>query len=79
MHRYLTADLRPVQHCPCQDLTTSGQGPLWGWLLVGAVAAGRGSVRVFEGLLVRVLLTLVIGFNYVGGLCFLPVAMVLAL
>jgi len=55
------------------------EGPLWGWLLVGAVAAGRGSVRVFEGLLVRVLLTLVIGFNYVGGLCFLPVAMVLAL
>ena len=42
---------------------TSGQGPLWGWLLVGAVAAGRGSVRVFEGLLVRVLLTLVTGFE----------------
>ena len=58
---------------------TSGQGPLWGWLLVGAVAAGRGSVRVFEGLLVRVLLTLVTGFDCVGGLCFLPVAMVLAL
>ena len=53
------------------------EGPLWGWLLVGAVAAGRGSVRVFEGLLVRVLLTLVIGFDCVGGLCFLPVAMVL--
>ena len=55
------------------------EGPLWGWLLVGAVAAGRGSVRVFEGLLVRVLLTLVIGLNCVGALCFLPVAMVLGL